>query len=496
MKNIIKFIGLVMLLIWADGLWGQEDRMNELTRNFEECPTETRIIIEKCNIDFIPTFSEGSPENDQFTIKARANDPNAKGRFKFTLYDISSLPGYCMNKPLNVPASGMHSDDWKDLQFMRPQANFNVAGQNWSTATTFSDDLNETEVTIQCYDFAAYGKIKVEFTPQGTNNVLLGVEEGSIDNQQFTRIPLDDNHNFIADGASQNNGLANDDNDNSPFGSGIHGDQITRFEEYRGFFLKNNYHRLSTDEKDIFIRNVNVTEAGESGFFTTSNLSTNVYVVNQGEYIESSRIITINHEDNIENPLLTELNATVIKIEAVADPVPTSSNVDRWGVACCGSSGTFTPEDLIYSFVYSNYISSGATLALDINSTNTLIFINTAVGFKPDGGKFRIGNEIIQYAQFNSSNSSFSGCIRGIDGSTAASHSSGSTVSYFSNPAEKIKDTFAHEAGHIINLEHKSNSDMNIMSVPSFAGSYLNNGVSNSFIGVSNTVLNTLQIKK
>jgi hypothetical protein len=216
--------------------------------------TNLKVEIEKCASAFLPKGGEGSEDNTT-TIRAFVTPNTVKGRFKLTLYDVSDEAGYCVNAPATVPGSGEDSDSWKDLQFPT-QTNFTISGSDNNVAETTTTDVNEATVTVKSFDCGAYGKIKVEFTPQGSGIVCVGKEQGGTD--EFTRIPRDADANNIADCWSHNAGGNTDDTDTS-LNNTMNGDGLTRYQEYRGIDINADGviaadERLDPAKKDLFVR--------------------------------------------------------------------------------------------------------------------------------------------------------------------------------------------------------------------------------------------------
>jgi hypothetical protein len=229
----------------------------------DETSLASQVFIENCDVSWMP---KGGSVDNTVEITAYEISNCITGQFIFELIYVSDEKGYCLNAPNPCPASGEDAADWKDLQFPE-QDGFTLTGNN--IATSDATDLKEATVTVKCYDYGAFGKIKVKFKKDGTGTEYIGKEV--VDNvvhysKEYTSIPFDQNTNYIRDGSPQNTGPDNsyspmDDNDNNPIGANVAGDQLTRYEEYRGFMYKDpanpsspSIHvRTSTTEKDVFI---------------------------------------------------------------------------------------------------------------------------------------------------------------------------------------------------------------------------------------------------
>ncbi|MEI6150060.1 MAG: hypothetical protein WCS01_13250, partial [bacterium] len=233
------------------------------------------VTIEKCDADWDP--KGGDEDNDNpTTIRAFVSHGTAKGKFTFTLFDVSDEPGYCLNAPQTIEGPE-DTDTWKDLQFLPGQPGLTISGENNDVAETTEDNLPDATVTVKCFDYGAYGKIKVTFTPQDDSSTYVGTEEGGT--KKHTNIPRDEApENHIWDSADQNTGPNNtsaetDDNDNDPADIAATGDGITRYEEYRGFFVLDEdgnpkHKRTSVTKRDLFIYD---PENLKFGFYPTAS---------------------------------------------------------------------------------------------------------------------------------------------------------------------------------------------------------------------------------
>ena len=204
--------------------------------------------ISKCPSSFMP---KGGDEDNSVQITAEIEPDDLTGTMKFTLFDVSSEPGFCLNKPASIPGSGEDSSTWKDLQFDDPQTGFTVSGVNKDVATTTTEVYTKT-VEVNCYDYGAYGDIKAEIQLYGTwytAHVEVGTEESA-------RIPQDSiesNTKYISV-AWEHHGDYDDDDDTSD-DNNHDGDGLTRYEEYRGvdYDDDNISERLSPEDKDLFV---------------------------------------------------------------------------------------------------------------------------------------------------------------------------------------------------------------------------------------------------
>ena len=201
---------------------------------------------------------QGGDDDNYTEIKLTVEPNDLAGKAKFTLYDVSNEAGYCMNKPGKVPGEpNEDSSTWKDLQFDDSQTGFDVNGTNNDVSQT-QTDVNTATVTVLCYDYGAYGKVKAEVEIAGSWFIAK-----TSDANEFVRVPRDDNNNNIADAWAYNLGNANDDDDTS-LNNNYDGDGLTRYEEYRGVDINDSNtiesnERLNPNKKDLFVQ-------GDEGF--------------------------------------------------------------------------------------------------------------------------------------------------------------------------------------------------------------------------------------
>lgn len=86
-------------------------------------------------------------------------------------------------------------------------------------------------------------------------------------------------------------------------------------------------------------------------------------------------------------------------------------------------------QDITPIRIASSAVTFGAgadTLNGAINASTPSIILNSVTGFPTGGGLIKIGTEQINYAGITSS--TLTGCVRGVNGTTAASHSNSASV--------------------------------------------------------------------
>lgn len=212
---------------------------------------------------------------------------NIPSLFRFTLEDVSKLPGYAMNAKVDhsffalFPSlqhlKGQYQNDSPDLIFdpanYRDRALWKAPSFGEVETAKFG---SAATVIVTAMDYGAYGHlhayikgicggwmpVTIKWEPAATNK----------SEQSGVTIPLDQDGNLIADRMGQpNNGItkwgyAGDpgrDDDPDPKGDGVAGDGLTAFEEYRGFMIKSGdcsnplkvtHIRTDPKHKDLFIR--------------------------------------------------------------------------------------------------------------------------------------------------------------------------------------------------------------------------------------------------
>ncbi len=358
-----------------------------------------------------------------------------------------------MNAPLPPPGTGEDSDSWEDLRF-RDQGGYQISG-NGSLATTTANNLTEATVTVSCSDYGAYGQIVATFTRNGGTGPVTAKEEGS--DQKFTRIPLDDDKNHIADSAEQNSGPNNktgatDDDDSSPTGAGNKGDRLTRYEEYRGFLVSGVHVRTDIDKKEVFYFDVSGVLPQDD--WTSENLTAPILKLAEGEADDDDRLVTGNSQTASgpgQRAIFQEINPDV-ELRANA----------YWGYASGGEHGGIPwAADFCYVFTddLKGGLRSGSTLQKAVDDKFTREIIVTVAPRVPhptqfaDPGKILVGDELVGYEKhlIVGDKIYFKTLSRG---EAAAAHPVGTFVRWLIDPDEMAKVIVAHEAGHNVHLTH------------------------------------------
>lgn len=187
--------------------------------------------------------------------------PEAK--FTFFLEDVSREPGICMNfPPRREPAGGESTLAPYDLRFLESDE-LRVAEDGQQAET--EELVREAGVAVACYDYGAFGKLKVVVQTVTGLTLVARVEQPA---GYFLAIPLDENRNYVADAWEKDMGVfdLNLDAkwegtlDPAYQGQALPGDGISLFEKYRGFMVlapdgEEAHERPSPRRKYLFIRN-------------------------------------------------------------------------------------------------------------------------------------------------------------------------------------------------------------------------------------------------
>jgi hypothetical protein len=458
--------------------------------SFDVCIEPIDVTLEKCPASFIPT------DGGTVTIRAFVTPNTYRGKFKFKLFDVSTEPGSCMNAPKQL--NGNYTDAAWDLQFP-DQGDFVITRKsNHLIAETTASDLNEKTIVVQSFDYGAYGKIRAEFIVDGIGPTIVAFEQDGTN--PWTKIPKDDDNNNIADAALQNSGpgtsyAADSDNDDTPTGDGTLGDGLSRYEEYRGFMVQGVHTPLDVTKKDVFVRNINVTDAGISGFFTTDSLTAPVHAIRDDEWrSRKPRKNVVNFND--ETAHISDQQA--IKVEDGSHKIVGP----YWGLSrSLPITSPWVPHRQDYCYVNVKLIKDGTKINKTggISATETNIPVENASLYR-SRGTTRIDNEQITYTGVNRAENTLTGSTRGAFGTDPVPHKNKSKVYFFVNEADFIKMVFAHEAGHVVNLDDQDpDFSRNIMSVSDrepVAGSVLYDGFWDSFIGVSSALTDRFRVKE
>lgn len=215
------------------------------------------------------------------TVKA-ALDPgqDVRGRFRFTLFDVSREKGYALN------AGG--SGTGLDLRFASEQPQPTTPPEETADGYVIetSGAGEAAAVTVAAFDYGAWGRLKAEVNVDG-EWYALPASGGA----PAITIPLDDNGNRIWDAWERNSGVwgqpASADGDAEPAGEND-GDGLSNYEEYRGFVVGMDWVTTSPAHKELFIHDVYGRGVG-----AFSDTGVQVYTIAETQY-DRNRVVNFN----------------------------------------------------------------------------------------------------------------------------------------------------------------------------------------------------------
>ena len=218
----------------------------------------------------------------------------------YTLDHVSKYKGICMNYPKQ------NADEQPDLRWDRlSKAQTHLKSFTESTLVSNTREGDQLSAYITSYDYAAFGILKAQ-VHLDDDDLDLDAHIKDKPEEFFADIPIDENHNKIADKWEKDVDMyaktadADFDEDEFPKNQKRNGDGYTLFEEYRGFKVKDNllasgshesfkngFLRMDPDYKDIFIND-------EDGLFQTYYASYNPsdlcwHYIDKDEMIFNSR---------------------------------------------------------------------------------------------------------------------------------------------------------------------------------------------------------------
>jgi len=235
-------------------------------------------VIDKPGKNWRP---KGGEEKNSIEISAGIEEyDNLRGKWRFTLFEVSREKGVAMNK-------GEETD--LDLAFSEGQEDFAPPER---TEDGWIIESNRTAgsmaVTVESLDYGAWGKLKAEVNVEG-NWYPCRTRDG----KDYVTIPYDEDEDHIADMWEEHFGVLDQaeqaDEDPEPE-SKQEGDGFSNYEEYRGFFVDGIWREwyFSPKRKDIFIYD----EIGMGvGYFTETGLM--IHLIDREEYDED-RVVNFN----------------------------------------------------------------------------------------------------------------------------------------------------------------------------------------------------------
>jgi len=211
--------------------------------------------------------------------KDKNSGKQPKGKVRALLSDTSKVPGVCCNRPPKEQAQ-----DTRDLK-IEPQFNEDWDVDEDGQAATSKKSVDDIDLTVTSFDFGASGRLQAHVEIDGGASVQASVR-GLANEQAELSMPLDDNHNYVADAWEEQKGIrganypAEWDESDDPAGQKAKGDGIGLYEKYRGFYFrtgpgKREHQRLNPKRKHLFIHDADqlmATYAAAGPLAAASNL--------------------------------------------------------------------------------------------------------------------------------------------------------------------------------------------------------------------------------
>ncbi len=327
-----------------------------------EVPVEAELETAGDYEHWMPDVAAGM--GSTLRVKAKIVKPEGlEGKFVFSLEDVSTEPGECLNSPADDP-----KDD-PDLFFSALSGEGTAILDEGQRAET-KDDANEAEVVVSARDFGACGRISALVT------VMVGGKETEVravfkkTGEPWVTLPRDENGNSVADAWEESHGIypsAGDGDDECEPSGKAAGDGLSVYEEYRGLMVKGAHRRLDPKKKDLCIHDpYGLAERADFGGVT--GLSVHYLTEEEGHCSGGGRDRVVNFNDGRHH--LIDQHCLWIKKDSL--PAPDRFN---WG-ACEGGDEIGPPRTADrYVNVFVDQIRADITRVFHANSpeiTNTL----------------------------------------------------------------------------------------------------------------------------
>ena len=214
------------------------------------------------------------PSPGQRLVLTVTTRPAMPAYFKFVLEpnEVSRFPGYASNA--NVDAAFFVRAKLTDLQDAYPNDGPDLLfaprdytdRSLWRTADFATAETGRPEadatVTITAMDYGAIGRLRAFVKGSACGSWQPVRVRVSGQDRDYVTIPMDEDHNLIADSLEEYRGDPGRDDDGEPVGERTPGDGLTAFEEYRGFLTaggdcadrSQDFHlRSDPGRKDLFV---------------------------------------------------------------------------------------------------------------------------------------------------------------------------------------------------------------------------------------------------
>ena len=276
----------------------------------------------------------GEPITINVQLKSESGGkPTVKVRkFTWALTGTSREPGFSMNYPIDA------DDDEPDLKLEGSASD----GQELSDEDQRLEHLLVTpattdQVQIRPYDWGAWSTLRVTALLED-GRTIVGKAKSS--KEEDLRLPKRAEDSYIADVWKKQERASGDDyadDDQKPDGDGNHGDGLSLYEEYRGFYQKGEHLEGDPTAKDLFVLTAQAARPGVAHFAKLSKLAVHMYL--RGSELPPSRVINANRSGG---PSVTDQHA--LRVVISEEQPAATEHVNLLGRAVGGPG---TPKDVL-----------------------------------------------------------------------------------------------------------------------------------------------------
>jgi hypothetical protein len=332
--------------------------------------------------DKVNNIHRPSPGN-QIKFKATITPATEKRKIRFILVGTSKMPGINMNEG---DQTGF------DLYFDNQAGFVNPTDPKQEIVEDNAND-NTATVIVTADDYGPFGKIKakIENTNIESNqiNVLHDADNNDIEDAWDDANPAP---------AAGNKGK-NDDNDDTPNIGTVNGDLLIRYEEYRGFkvkdpadLTKNKYVTTDPAKKTVFLKDdtgYTVTDGGGAPLSLFPGLLCEVYFVGTGQY-NANREINFNGGVNKQRAIFVQ-NSNLVGSAWGATRGPATGITPSNYTSCRVNIDKFTSKP--------NTVNALTAAQVDaVVYSGASDFVSRVRATWQANGRIKIENEIIAYA--------------------------------------------------------------------------------------------------
>ena len=223
--------------------------------------------------------------SDTVDVTARVTTPDTEGLWRFTLSDVTAVPGVAMN---------LGTGDDFDLRFDTTRGGW---GPERATVDGFEIETtaksSSATVRVRSLDHGAWGRLGAEVNVDG---VWYGV--ATANGKGYVTLPLDDNEDRVSDFWADTyrvNGLGADwDGDAEPDGGADVGDGLTVYEEYRGFATGGVVRSTDPRRRTLFVHAPN----GLASYVAAPiDHGLQLLFIDETEFVDTNtRVVNVNHD--------------------------------------------------------------------------------------------------------------------------------------------------------------------------------------------------------